>query len=107
MAPKIRREFSCADSFSTRKYRQTSRALIMHQVSYRLLSFFSAAKYSASDGSLSKSGLYPFSSYFDRGIGMLPVVLHPSFLATKHPNVHKRFSLLSRSLRPEPGGGAV
>jgi|GEM_PF-3631268 len=36
-------------------------------------SFFSAAQYSASDGSLSKSGLYLFSSYFDRGIGMLPV----------------------------------
>ena len=35
--------------------------------------FFSAAQYSASDGSLSKSGLYLFSSYFDRGIGMLPV----------------------------------
>jgi hypothetical protein len=35
--------------------------------------FFSAAKYSASDGNLSKSGLYLFSSYFDRGIGMLPV----------------------------------
>ena len=33
--------------------------------------FFSAAQYSASDGSLSKSGLYPFASYFERGTGMV------------------------------------
>jgi hypothetical protein len=35
---------------------------------------FSAAQYSASDGNLSKSGLYPFASYLDRGIGMLQPV---------------------------------
>jgi len=31
--------------------------------------FFSAAQYSASDGSLSKSGLYSFAAYFERGTG--------------------------------------
>src|SRR5271169_5203105 len=36
--------------------------------------FFSAAQYSASDGSLSKSGLYLFVSYFERGTGMVVAV---------------------------------
>jgi len=79
----------------------------MHQVSYRLLSFFPQPN-TQHLMAVIEIGLYPFSSYFDRGSNVAgPLIdLHPSFLATNIPTC-KRFSLLSRSLRREQGGGAV
>jgi hypothetical protein len=57
------------------------------------LSFFSVAQYSASDGSLSKSGLYPFVSYFERGTGMVvPVRNRPTPTLLRHETAQRAYA---------------
>jgi hypothetical protein len=55
--------------------------------------FFSVAQYSASDGSLSKSGLYPFVSYFERGTGMVvPVRNRPTPTLLRHETAQRAYA---------------